>query len=172
MFSHMADIDAPIWPQRWFVVGGFSVCAFGTGALAALLPLVDLRFHNMWPAALCASVAVLPLSNSFVAASRRHSHWTVAKLSLLVLGFGYLVFAVGLSLGVALASSSGDDSVYGSWPFAAYVGLLMPVVTWKAYLPSTLVSGLMIALLVRRLWPLTSAERDALRIRKSLGLYR
>lgn len=170
MFSHIIDIDAPIWPQRLFVVSGFSVCAFGTGALAALLPLVELRFHNMWPAAFCASVAALALSNSFVAASRSHSHLTVAKLSLLVLGLGYLVFAVGLSLGVALASSPNDDSEYGSWLFAAYVGLFMPVVTWKAYLPSTLVSGLMIALLVRRLWPLTSAERDTLRLRKSLGL--
>jgi len=68
-----------------------------------------------------------------------------------------------------VVTSSPDPDSLASWPMAAYIGVLMPAATWRVYLPSAVTAGLLIAVAVRRCWPLTSAEAEAIRAREPGG---
>jgi hypothetical protein len=160
LFSSWDDLDSPTWPQRSVVIAGFAVSGFLAGAAAAVLPMVELHLHNMLHAAIAATLSAIPISASYVRTSRLRSHGKVAVLSLLVVCLAYAVFAVGLPLAVALINfwhpPPPDPDSYNHWPMAALIGVMMPAVTWKVYLPAGLLAGYTIAYVIRLLWPLST----------------
>jgi len=165
LFANWLDIDTPTVRQRLVVTAFFSLSGFFSGALVAVLPGADLHFHNMWTACVCATISAFLLSHRIVSASRSSSHLRVASLSAIVTLLSYVVFAVLLPLAAAMTSTANPDAF--GWPMAAYIGLLMPVLTGYVYLPAALGTGLLVAHCLRRIWPLSTSEAAAVAFRRT-----
>lgn len=153
MFSSWPNPEEePTWRQRALVIGGFAIAAFIAGAGAAVLPMFELRFHNMWQASLVATAAAFPIARPFVMASRRLEHQKIVILSLLHVVLAYIAFVLWVELRAVFYALLGakDDS---EWQLAVLFGLAVLITTWKLFVPAALLASYAIAISIRRIWP-------------------